>query len=237
MELRELTSVEERSTFLGRVEQARAAGRVNFRASVEALETNRDRLAAARFFGLFRRPSDPLDAIVAGIAMHDLESFPQSCREPDLSRFIARTVVECSEHWSLSQGSGLMAWAALATPLRLMGVKAILAYLAAEDGESEHASFYATMGFKKVGPVAQHPFVETPDGEPLMVQPVLADGAALENGISAFADTCAGYSNDGRVFRLRPELRPLIRRAVQSPNVSRSWSPQGLPETPTMNAS
>src|SRR5206468_5563374 len=91
---------------------------------------NRLRLASAELYGLFRNDGDPPESMVAGMAMHDLASFPQSCREPDLSYLPPRAIVECSDHWSLSLGAGMRAWTGIAVQIVRRRSHAVLAYLA-----------------------------------------------------------------------------------------------------------
>jgi hypothetical protein len=212
MEFRKLSTETELSIFMARLEKARTKN-VAFRENRELQALNRQRLESSRLYGLFESEIAPADTMVAGIAMHDLKSFPQSCSEPDLSHFPAQTVVECSDHWSLSNGTGMFAWAGLAVPMRLAGIKAILAYLAADKTVAEHAGFYALMGFVPAGPIVQHPFVEHASGEKFPVLPVLLQGEAFENVVNAFSKACLGYSEDGRVFHLKNGIRHLVRSA------------------------
>jgi hypothetical protein len=197
---------------MARLEEARTKNAA-FRENRELQALNRQRLESCRLYGLFESEIASADTMVAGIAMHDLKSFPQSCREPDLSHCPAQTVVECSDHWSLSEGTGMFAWAGLAVPMRLAGIKVVLAYLAADNPVAEHAGFYALMGFVPAGPIVQHPFVEQASGEKFPVLPVLLQGEAFENVVNAFSKACIGYSEDGRVFHLKSAMRHLVRSA------------------------
>jgi hypothetical protein len=217
MEFRHLSTEAEREIFITRLEKARASRGAVFHETSQARLANRQRLDCSRLYGLFENDTAPAEAMVAGIAMHDLKSFPQSCSMPDLSHLPAEAVVECSDHWSLSTGAGMLAWAGLAVPMRLLGTRAVLAYLAAEGGESDHAGFYASMGFVAAGPLVPHPFVEDAAGEKLLVQPVVLEGDALEKVIDAFSKACIEYSDDARIFHLRNFIRPLVRRASVRP--------------------
>ncbi|HLW70597.1 MAG TPA: hypothetical protein VKS22_08230 [Candidatus Binataceae bacterium] len=212
MEFRQLVNEAERDVFIEQVERARAAAGI-FRETSRMQSENRRRLAASQLYGLFKDEAASADRMIAGIATHDLEAFPQSCREPDLSDFIPRTVFECSDHWSLSSGAGLFVWAGLAKRIRVLGVKAVIAYLAAGDLANEHAGFYAAMGFVGAGPIVEHPFVEAAGGGYLRVQPVILQGAALVNVIDAFA---AEFSDD--VPRMRSFMRPLLRGSSRRPS-------------------
>jgi hypothetical protein len=213
MEFRQLSTEAERSVFVTRLEKARAAGGAVFRENSQSQLANRQRLDCSRLYGLFEDDAAPADTMVAGIAMHDLQSFPQSCSEPDLSYLPAQAVVECSDHWSLSNGAGMLAWAGLAVPMRLLGAKAVLAYLAACEGRGDHTGFYASMGFVLAGPIVEHPFVEDAHGQKLPVQPVVLQGEAFSSAMNAFAKACIEYSDDARIFYLKNFIRPLVRRA------------------------
>jgi hypothetical protein len=214
MELRLLTSESELSVFLNRLTQARARHGSSFQENCQSRALNRRRLDSSRLYGLFRNDTAPAVEMIAGIALHDLRSFPQSCSEPDLSHLPPETVAECSDHWSLSNGAGMLVWAGLALPVRLMGIKAILAYLAAVDGICAHAGFYESMGFVTTGPVIPHPFVEDAQGRNVLVQPVLVQGEALETGMAAFSKACTEYSDDARVFHLKNFIKPMGRRTA-----------------------
>jgi len=213
MEFRQLSAEAERNVFVTRLEKARAARGAVFRENSQSQSANRRRLDCSRLYGLFENSAAPADTMVAGIAMHDLQSFPQSCSAPDLSYLPAQAVVECSDHWSLSNGAGMLAWAGLAVPMRLLGVRAVLAYLSAGCGENDHGGFYASMGFAPAGSIVPHPFVEDAHGEKLLVQPMVLQGDAFENVVGAFAKGCIEYSDDARIFHLKNFIRPLVRRA------------------------
>jgi hypothetical protein len=213
MELRLLTTDTERQVFLTRVERARAEHGGSFRENSQSQSINRQRLDCSRLYGLFQNETAPAEEMVAGVAMHDLRSFPQSCREPDLSHLPPETVAECSDHWSLSNGAGMLAWAGLAVPMRLLGIQAILAYLAAGETACAHAGFYELMGFVSAGPLVAHPFVEDAQGEQVLVQPVMLEGEAFKNAMQALSLACIEYSDDARVFHLKNFIRPLVRLA------------------------
>jgi hypothetical protein len=217
MEFRQLSTEAEQGVFVTRLEQARALRGGSFRENSQGQAVNRRRLECSRLYGLFEQEAGPADSMVAGVAMHDLRSFPQSCREPDLSHLAPQSVVECSDHWSLTHGAGMLAWAGLAVPMRLQGITSVLAYLAAGEGRSEHAGFYALMGFVPAGPVVDHPFVENVRGEKLPVQPVLLRGEAFDQAMASLSQACLEYSDDARIFHLANSIRPLVRRASARP--------------------
>jgi hypothetical protein len=233
MELRLLTTRSERGIFLTRLDKARAKHQSSFRENSQFQSTNWQRLNCSRLYGLFQNEAAQAEAIMAGVAMHDLRSFPQSCGEPDLSHLPPETVVECSDHWSLSDGSGMLAWIGLAVPMRLLGIQTILAYLAAGEGACAHAGFYKLMGFVPAGPVVPHPFVEDARGQKLPVQPVILQGDAFNSAMDVLSKGCIEYSDDARTFHLKKFIRPLVRRASVR---STAPSARTLPSTPERRA-
>jgi hypothetical protein len=224
MEFRLLVNQAEREVFIDRVERARASHGL-FLETSRGQSANRRRLAASQLYGLFKSEAASTDQMIAGIATHDLEAFPQSCREPDVSQFVPRTVFECSDHWSLSSGAGLLVWAGLAAQARLQVVKAVIAYLAAGTLANEHAGFYASMGFVCAGPIVEHPFVEAAGGGYVRVQPMILLGVALEALIDGFA---AEFSDD--VPSLRSSMRPLMRASARGSNQLERRAAAAIPQ-------
>jgi len=238
MELRLLTTDTERSTFCYRLEQARVTHGAGFQETSRMRKANRLRLTFSRLYGLFEDEAFEPRRMVAGIAMHDLESFPQSCKEPDLTHLPPRAVLECSDHWSLSRGAGTLAWCGLAVPLRLLEARAVLAYLAADS--VHHTRFYAAMGFRKAGAPVEHQYVEGPDGERLRVQPMTLEGAALVRTIEALSGLCTETLANNTVFRLRDRARPSISRLTSTWEkvAGTGANPHsGVVEAPRLNAS
>src|SRR5215475_1955818 len=114
MEMRLLTTELERNLFSQRVTEARAQFGCGYQGVTRGDIDNQERLAAATMIGLFERPDDDAARMVAGMAIHDLATFPQSCSEPDLSQFPPHQVFECGDHWALTRGAGMQVWRAAA---------------------------------------------------------------------------------------------------------------------------
>ncbi len=113
MELRLLTAESDRKIFANRVEQVRARHGSGFK------ERPRSRLAEihlryGNMYALFENDGDPAEGMVAGLMMHDLEMFPQTCARPDLTHIPPRQVLEISELWSRAVGAGSLARAGAA---------------------------------------------------------------------------------------------------------------------------
>jgi hypothetical protein len=179
MEMRLLTKGVERNIFAERVAEARARHGGLYKEICSQGTDNRARLASANLYAMFENQQDSAKQMVAGIAMHNLEVFPQSCSKPDLSHLYPRSVLECSDHWSLSKGAGMRAWQGAAIEVVRLQAFMVLAYLAV--GLSDHMGFYAAMGFVRAGDPVEYPYVETFDGVRPWVWPMILEGKPLQN--------------------------------------------------------
>src|SRR5260370_2788203 len=107
MELRLLTGESDRKIFAERVEQVLAKHGNGFK------ERPRSRLAEihlsfGNLYALFENDGDPAERMIAGLMMHDLEMFPQTCPRPDLSHLPPRSVLEGGGLGSRSMGAGTL---------------------------------------------------------------------------------------------------------------------------------
>ena len=148
MELRLLSTETERRIFAARTEQIRAKHGVGFK------ERPRSRLARihltfGNLYALFENDGDPAEKMIAGLVMHDLEMFPQTCPKPDLSHLPPRSVIEVSELWSRAIGAGALARAGAAILAGLHDARAILAYLGVKPFDG--TPFYRATGFVDAG--------------------------------------------------------------------------------------
>jgi hypothetical protein len=175
MEMRLLTTEGERCVFARRLADARARHGASYRDAGPTHARNMVRLKAADFFALFETEHDPAESMTAGIVIHDLETFPQSCREPGLAHFAPRSVLECSDHWSLSRGAGMRAWRGIGGQIFQRNPRAVLVYLAV----GSHDGFYRAMGFVNAGAPVEYPYLEEPDQGLPWVQPKILQGEAL----------------------------------------------------------
>src|SRR6266852_6564073 len=146
MEMRLLSTECERAIFAQRLAEARAKNSASFKDVERTRLRNRVRLESSSLYALFEGESDPAPRMVAGAALHNLEAYPQSCHQPDLSHLPPRSVLECSDHWSLSRGAGMHSWRGIAIQLFHREPSAVLVYLAA-GSSSDHSGFYCAMGF------------------------------------------------------------------------------------------
>src|SRR3977135_2053612 len=176
MELRLLTGEKDRRIFAERVEQIRAKHGNGFK------ERPRSRLAEihlsfGNLYALFENDGDPVERMIAGLNVHDLEMFPQTCPRPDLSHLPPRSVLEISELWSRTIGAGTLARAGAAILAGLLDARALLAYLGVKPVDG--TAFYRGVGFVNVGEPLEYPYLETMNGEPIWAQPMIMEGEAL----------------------------------------------------------
>jgi hypothetical protein len=212
MELRLLTSQDERRVFNERLTEARKQFGIKFE------ERPRSRLAQiqlafANLYGLFESDSDGADRMLAGLAMHDLEMFPQTCTTPNLSHLPPWSVIEISDLWSLSRGPGFFAWCAAAAAAGPLRARALLAYLAVEPSHS--TAFYTRTGFTRVGEPIDYPFVHTLDGRAIRVQPMVLEGEALQRLVQALSHLIVDLTDAERiVFRNCSSMRSFLRQPL-----------------------
>jgi hypothetical protein len=177
MELRRLTTDCERNVFTARLAEARARHATGFEDTPRTIAYNRARLAAADIFAIFEHCDDPVERMLAGVTLHDLDAFPQSCSRPNLTHLPRGAVLECADHWSLSRCAGVLAWRGIALQVVHRAPSAVLIYLAVRG--ADHGGFYSAMGFRSAGDPVEYTHLQRADHAPLFVQPMLLEGADL----------------------------------------------------------
>lgn len=234
MELRLLTTERERKIFGERLSQARANLGLRFK------EKSRSQLAKIQLmfgnlYGLFEDDDDAPESMIAGLAMHDLEMFPQSCPKPDLSHLPPRAVLEMSDFWSLSKGAGMFVWCGAAIHGNLQDPRAVLVYLT--TGPCERTDFYSSIGFAKAGEPIVYPYIETLEGKQIFVQPMLLEGKRMQRVTRVLTRLASGASYHNGVMHFRDflGLKPFNGSAsppAEAPRADRITVASGqLPET------
>jgi hypothetical protein len=204
MELRLLTTEKDRKIFANRVEQVRARHGSGFK------ERPRSRLAEihlsfGNLYALFENDGDRAEEMVAGLMMHDLEMFPQTCPRPDLSHLPPHQVIEISELWSREMGAGTLARAGAAIMAGLLDARAILVYLGVKPFDG--TPFYRGVGFVEVGEPLEYPYLETLKGGPILAQAMIMEGEALAKLTRVFSRLITETRDDNRVVRFSDFLR------------------------------
>ncbi|SRR5579875_653879 len=183
MELRLVSTKREREVFAQGLREARGLKGHGFREKTSSL-LGRVHLAFKELYGVYDDEGPEPDKMIGGFAIHNLAQFGPSCSRPDLSHLPPETVFEVGELWSLTQSRGLSISAArtlmtaragcVTIPL-LKGARALLIY--AITRHSDMTKFYPE--FEAAGPPLVYPFLETLDGRPVYVQPMVLQGEAL----------------------------------------------------------
>jgi hypothetical protein len=204
MELRLLTNDNDRKIFAARTEQIRAKHGIGFK------ERTRSRLARihltfGNLYALFENDGDPAEKMIAGLVMHDLEMFPQTCPRPDLSHLPPRSVLEVSELWSRAIGAGALARAGAAILAGLLDARAILAYLGVRPFDG--TPFYRATGFVNAGEPVEYPYLETLKGESIWAQPMILEGESLSKLTRVFSQLIIETNDDHSILRFRNFLK------------------------------
>lgn len=182
MELRQLTSENERRIFAKCLTEARATRGLGFRETVRS-QLGTSHLAFGNLYALYEREDDPSERMLAGFITHDLATFPQSYPKPDLTYLPPGSVLEGGELWSLSTGVGRIARCVAAAVAGLLQAKAILLYSILKPIDLTPS--YAQLGFVNVCEPVKWPYAETLDGGEIWVQPMILEGARLEAYVRA----------------------------------------------------
>jgi hypothetical protein len=183
MELRLISTVEERKQFVDGLMQARALKGRGFREK-KASRLAQAHLAFADLYGVYDENGPAPDRMIGGFAMHNLAQFGPSCARPDLSHLPPETVYEIGELWSAVKGNGLSLRSARALVTAragcvlipgLKGARALFIY--AVTRRWDMTTVYPE--FEAVGAPIVYPYLETLDGGPVYVQPLVLQGHAL----------------------------------------------------------
>jgi hypothetical protein len=204
MELRLLSTENERRIFAARTEQIRAKHGVGFK------ERPRSRLASihltfGNLYALFENDGEPAEKMIAGLMMHDLEMFPQTCPRPDLSHLPPRSVLEVGDLWSRAIGAGALARVGAAILAGLLDAQAILAYLGVKPFDG--TPFYRATGFVNAGEPVEYPYLETLKGEAIWAQPMILEGETLAKLTRVASQLIVETNEDHSVLRFRNFLK------------------------------
>ncbi len=204
MELRLLTNENDRRIFAARTEQIRAKHGLGFKERSRS-HLGRIHLTFGNLYALFENDGDPAEKMIAGLVMHDLEMFPQTCPRPDLSHLPPRSVLEVSELWSRAVGAGALARAGAAMLAGLLDARAILAYLGVRPFDG--TPFYRATGFVNAGEPVEYPYLETLKGESIWAQPMILEGESLTKLTRVFAQLIIETNDDFSVLRFKNFLK------------------------------
>ena len=229
MELRQLTTENERRIFAECLTKARATRNSGFKECARS-HLGRAHLAFGNLYALYECEMDPAERMLAGFVLHDLGTLPQSYPKPDVSHLPPHSVLEGGELWSLSPGAGRIARYVGAAVAGMLQAKAILLYSLLRP--IDLTASYAQLGFVNACEPVKWPYVETLDGGEVWIQPLILEGARLEAYIRAGFEYLFRVSGERRVLKLNVDLpvRPES-TAVQVENAAKAPSFAAAPET------
>ncbi|MBF6567795.1 MAG: hypothetical protein IVW54_02840 [Candidatus Binataceae bacterium] len=200
MELRYLTTDRQREIFGERLAHARANVGLKFKEKSRS-QLARIQLMFGNLYALYEDEQDSDESMISGVAMHDLEMFPQTCPKPDLTHLRPSSVIEMSDFWSLSKGAGMLVWCGAAVQVAHQNPGAILVYMVV--GPGKRLASYLAAGFAKVGESFVYPYLETAEGGEVKVQTLILEGARLAKLIRVLSRMTAGRLNERGSVRLR----------------------------------
>jgi hypothetical protein len=229
MELRQLTTENERRIFAECLTKARATRNSGFKECARS-HLGRAHLAFGNLYALYECEMDPAERMLAGFVLHDLGTLPQSYPKPDVSHLPPHSVLEGGELWSLSTGAGRIARHVGAAVAGLLQAKAILLYSILKP--IDLTASYAQLGFVNACEPVKWPYAETLDGSEVWVQPLILEGAPLEAYIRAGFEYLFRVSGERRVLKLNVDLpvQPAS-TAVRAENAAKAPSFAAEPET------
>lgn len=178
MQLRQMITDSERQIFGRCLEKARATRGVGFKEAARS-RLGRLHLIFGDLYALFENESDPTERMVGGFIVHDLATIPQSHPKPDLSHLRPSSIIEGGELWSLSRGIFRVARRLAPAIAGIMRAEAVLVYpmLRPVDLTGPHRELHFVDACEPV----RWPWLETVDGGEIWSQPLILQGAALED--------------------------------------------------------
>ena len=205
MEIRQLTTDQERRIFANRATQARATRGFGFRyTGTSQLEHD---LKLQSVYGIFETGDAHADDMVAGFAMHDLASMPQDFPDPDLSHLAPASVVQGGTLWSLSRGAAGVARQIAPVVVGILQAKAVLLYPVCKpvDLTAPHRE----LGFVDACEPFPIGFWEALDGARMWVQPLVLEGEKLQAYVRWGFDHLFRNEEGRQVFQVQlPSRRP-----------------------------
>jgi hypothetical protein len=203
MELRALDTPDQRRIFGDRLARARASVGMKFKEKSRS-QLARIQLMFGELFALYEDRDEPDEAMIAGLAMHDLEMFPQTCPRPDLSHLPPASIIEMSDFWSLSPGAGSLVWCGAAVAANRQQPRAALVYMVV--GPVDRTVSYLTAGFVKAGEPFAYPYLETVDGGEVRVQALVLEGEPMARLTKVLSRMTSGVPDERGAIRVKDFL-------------------------------
>jgi hypothetical protein len=208
MELRLMSSEAERKEFARTLAEARACRGAGFSETKRSV-VGQVHLAFGRLYALFDEESPDPDQMLAGFAIHDLATFPQSYPRPDLTHLPPESVYECGELWATAAGGAQLARHAGFILAEIEKAKALLVYPIFKPWNLS----YVYKGFSRVGEPIEWPYARTLEGGKIFVQPMVLEGAALQSTLEAARsygyrtigdEACIRFNSPSPIYTKKP---------------------------------
>ncbi len=220
MEVRLLSTGAERKAFERGFTDARAVKARGFREK-KSSRLSRLQLTFDDLYGVFEDGDRDSSRMIAGFGIHSLDQFGLTCPRPDLSYLPPETVFELDKLWSVAglNGISIRAARALFTARAgcviipaLKGAQALVIY--AVTRRWDMTAVYPE--FQSVGSPVRYPYLETLDGGPVHVQPMVLQGRALLEVMSHF--WAEGFETNDDYSRIRIKNPFAVRHVELSPD-------------------
>jgi hypothetical protein len=143
--------------------------------------------------------------------------FGQSYPKPDLSDLPPESVLEVGELWARGRAAGVSARWGCAILAGVLRARALLIYPIIEPWDLTGSY----PGFERSGLPVVWPYVQTIEGGPIRVQPMVARGAGLAALISMVSREGFELSADRRVLRFPDPLAAAVAIRAQIRSASR----------------
>lgn len=218
MELRLLTDETERQRYARGFVEARIMRGAGYRETEHSV-VGEIHLKYKRLYGLFDQTGPCPDEMIAGIAVHSLATFGQTCPRPDMSHLPPESVYEFGLLWAAVAGAAQAVRYGGAIISGLLEAQGLVIY-------PMRKPWNLTMLYKDFQPVGEPmlwPWARTLDGGSIYVQPMVLEGPALVEFVArAWERGFETYDHDTRIRFDNPfPLASVPRRIGRRPTIER----------------
>lgn len=179
MELRQLISPSERSSFAATLVETRKSKGAGF-SETKRSHVGQAHLQFGNLYALYDDDGPESREMLGGFVLHDLGSFPQSYPKPDLTRVEPEFTFECGELWATAAGAARLVRQAAWILVGELKAQAVLLYPIFKPW---NLTLAYRDGFDRVGEPIEWPYARTLDGGRIFVQAMVSEGEKLHRSI------------------------------------------------------
>ena len=220
MELRLLSTDAERQIFARRLVEARATKGAGFSETKRSL-IGEVHLKYGRLYALCDEQSANPNEMIAGFAVHDLATFPQSYPKPDLSHLPPESVLECGELWAIAAGGARLARHAGSILAGILQAQALLVYPILKPWNLS----YMYTPFNRIGEPIEWPYIRTLEGGKIFVQAMVLEGNALQRTVEDARSFGYEAIDEDRLIRFNSPF-PICSRQLEERRNGGVWRRQ-----------